>query len=106
MIQIGELIAFIGLFNMMRWPVFASIFAFTLVQLGIASAKRMLNIIQTETDIDENPARSQRRRKGDIRFEQVGFGYEDGTCSKTSTSTSSPGRRSPSSAGRDPASRR
>ncbi|MEO8397908.1 MAG: ABC transporter transmembrane domain-containing protein, partial [Chloroflexota bacterium] len=39
-INIGSMIAFIGIFNMMRWPVFASIFAFTLVQIGFASAKR------------------------------------------------------------------
>ncbi|MFN8450713.1 MAG: ABC transporter ATP-binding protein [Anaerolineae bacterium] len=53
-IDIGGLIAYVGLFNMMRWPVFASIFAFTLVQLGIASAERVLGIIRAETDIDEN----------------------------------------------------
>ena len=77
-IDIGGLIAFVGLFNMMRWPVFASIFAFTLVQLGIASAKRILNIIQAETDIDENAGGYTAEVNGNIRFDHVGFGYEDG----------------------------
>ncbi|MCC6803811.1 MAG: ABC transporter ATP-binding protein, partial [Anaerolineae bacterium] len=78
-IDIGGLIAYVGLFNMMRWPVFASIFAFTLVQLGVASAERILGIIQAETDIDENLSGYSAEVKGDIRFENVSFGYEDGT---------------------------
>ena len=78
-IQIGDLIAFIGLFIMMRWPTFASIFAFTLAQLGLASAKRVLTVIETETDIDENQRGHSADVKGDIHFEHVAFGYEDGT---------------------------
>jgi ATP-binding cassette subfamily B protein len=64
---------------MMRWPVFASIFSFTLVQLGLASAQRILNIIKAETEIDENLGGYTAEVKGDIVFENVAFGYEDGT---------------------------
>ena len=77
-INIGSMIAFIGIFNMMRWPVFASIFAFTLVQIGFASAKRILGIILAESDIDENLSGHSAEVKGDIAFENVAFGYEDG----------------------------
>jgi ATP-binding cassette subfamily B protein len=78
-IDIAGLVAFVGLFNMMRWPVFASIFAFTLVQLGVASAQRILGIIMAETDIDENLDGYSANVQGNIRFENVAFGYEDGT---------------------------
>lgn len=78
-ISIAGLIGFVGLFNMMRWPVFASLFAFTLLQLGRASAERILGIIKAETDIDENLGGHTAVVKGDIRFENVTFGYEDGT---------------------------
>ena len=78
-IDVGSLIAFVGIFNMMRWPTFASIFAFTLVQIGFASAKRILNIILAESDIDENLSGHSAQVKGDIAFEDVSFGYEDGT---------------------------
>ncbi len=78
-INIAGLIGFVGLFNMMRWPVFASLFAFTLLQLGRASAERILGIIKAETDIDENRSGYKAQVKGDIRFEHVTFGYEDGT---------------------------
>ncbi len=77
-IDIGGLIAFVGIFNMMRWPTFASIFAWTLIQLGFASAQRVLGIILAESDIDENLSGHTASVKGDIAFENVAFGYEDG----------------------------
>ncbi|HVU11245.1 MAG TPA: ABC transporter ATP-binding protein [Phototrophicaceae bacterium] len=77
-IDIGGLIAFVGIFNMMRWPTFASIFAWTLIQLGFASAQRVLGIILAESDIDENLSGHTAAVKGDITFDNVAFGYEDG----------------------------
>lgn len=77
-ISLAGLIGFVGLFNMMRWPTFASLFAFTLLQLGRASAERILGIIKAETDIDENLNGHAAEVKGEIRFENVSFGYEDG----------------------------
>jgi ATP-binding cassette subfamily B protein len=79
LITIGSIVAFMGLFTVMRWPTMASLFAFTLLQLGRASAGRILNIITTETDIDENLSGHTATVKGDIQFENVAFGYEDGT---------------------------
>lgn len=78
-IDIGSLVAFVGLFNMMRWPTFVSFFAFTLVQMGLASADRILGIIKAETDIDENLSGHSAPVKGDIVFDDVAFGYDDGT---------------------------
>ncbi len=78
-IDIGSLIAFVGIFNMMRWPTFASIFAWTLVQIGFASARRVLGVILGESDIDENLSGYTAPVKGDIQFDHVSFGYEDGT---------------------------
>ena len=78
-IDIGSLVAFVGLFNMMRWPTFVSFFAFTLVQMGLASADRILGIIKAETDIDENLSGHSAPVKGDIVFDDVAFGYDNGT---------------------------
>ncbi len=77
-IDVASLIAYVGLFNMMRWPVFASIFSFTLVQLGMASGNRILKIITAESDIDENLSGHTAEVRGNIDFEHVSFGYEDG----------------------------
>ena len=77
-LSIPEIIAVMGLLGMLRFPIFVSIFSFSLVQLGIASAKRILTIINTESDMDENLAGYAQPMKGDIVFENVSFGYEDG----------------------------
>ena len=77
-IQISDIIAWVGLFNLLRFPTFISLFAFTLLQLGIASANRILGIITAETDLDQNTAGHTATINGDIVFENVSFGYEDG----------------------------
>ena len=91
-LSIPEIIAVMGLLGTLRFPIFVSIFSFSLVQLGIASAKRVLAIINTESDMDENLSGYAQPMKGDIVFDNVSFGYEDGSVYwKTSRSTSSKG---------------
>ncbi|MBK9751402.1 MAG: ABC transporter ATP-binding protein [Chloroflexi bacterium] len=77
-IQIADIIAWVGLFNLLRFPTFVSLFAFTLLQIGVASADRILNIIKAETELDENLGGHTGAIKGEIVFENVSFGYEDG----------------------------
>jgi len=77
LISIAQIVAFIGLFNLLRFPTFISVFSFSLVQLGIAGAERILKIIRTETELDENPTGHTAPIKGEITFDNVSFGYED-----------------------------
>ena len=63
-IGLAEVIALMGLMNLLRFPTFVSIFSFSLVQLGIASAERILKIVTAATEM------------GEIRFEHVSFCYE------------------------------
>jgi ATP-binding cassette subfamily B protein len=76
-VTIPQIIAVMGLMNVLRFPVFISIFSFSLVQLGIASAERLLHIIRAETDIDENAGGYAGKIEGDIVFENVTFRYEE-----------------------------
>ena len=76
---IAEIIAIMGLMNVLRFPTFISIFSFSLVQLGIASADRLLSIIRAETELDENAGGHSAAIRGDIVFEDVTFCYE-GEC--------------------------
>ncbi len=78
LLSVPQIIAFMGLFNVLRFPTFVSIFSFSLVQLGLASADRILNIIRVETDLDENAGGFTAPIKGDIVFDHVSFGYDDG----------------------------
>jgi len=77
-ISLGQLITFMGLMGTLRFPTFVSIFAFNIVQLGLASAKRILELVNTETDLDENEAGIDQPIVGDVIFEKVSFGYDAG----------------------------
>ncbi|MBL8119568.1 MAG: ABC transporter ATP-binding protein [Anaerolineae bacterium] len=79
---VPEIIGVMGLLGALRFPIFVSIFSFSLVQLGIASAKRILHIINAEAELDENAAGYDQQMVGEIVFEDVTFGYEDGTVLK------------------------
>jgi ATP-binding cassette subfamily B protein len=77
-LRIADIVAVMGLMAILRFPVFISIFSFSLVQLGIASARRILAVINAEADLDENAGGHSQPIKGEIIFENVGFGYDDG----------------------------
>lgn len=74
-IPVGTIIAYIGIFGILRFPTFISIFTFSLVQLGYAGATRILSLIKAEADIDENTTGHRATIQGDIEFKDVSFGY-------------------------------
>ena len=65
-LTIGELVAFFGLMGLLGFPAFMSIFSFSLVQLGIASADRLLELMREETELDHNPGGSTASIRGGI----------------------------------------
>jgi ATP-binding cassette subfamily B protein len=74
-LSLGQVITFMGLLGTLRFPTFISLFSFDLVQLGIASARRILELINIETELDENPAGLAQPIRGEVVFENVSFGY-------------------------------
>jgi ATP-binding cassette subfamily B protein len=74
-LTLGQVISFMGLMSALRFPTFISIFTFNLAQLGIASSDRILETINTETELDENPAGVARPIRGEVTFERVSYGY-------------------------------
>jgi len=61
----------------LRFPAFISIFTFSLVQLGIAGAKRILELMAEKTELDENKAGFAATLKGEIVFDNVTFRLGD-----------------------------
>ncbi len=74
-LSIGEVVAFMGLFGILRFPTFISLFSFSLVQLGLAGAERILGLIKAETELDENAGGVVQPMTGELVFEHVTFGY-------------------------------
>lgn len=72
-LSIGELVAYMGLMGILRFPAFISIFTFSLVQMGIAGAKRILELMKEETELDENKAGHTATLRGEILFDHVTF---------------------------------
>lgn len=90
-ISAGTVIAYMGLLGVLRFPTFISIFSFNLVQLGIASAGRILSMINTETELDENEAGLSKTIQGQVVFDNVSFGYNGQTVLKNISFTANPG---------------
>ena len=76
-LSIGGLIAYMGLMALLRYPSFISIFTFSLVQLGIAGAGRILNVMKEETELDENTGGYEGEIRGDVAFDHLTFAYAD-----------------------------
>ncbi len=74
-INLGQLVAYIGLMFQLRFPTFISIFTFSLVQLGLAGADRILGLMRQETELDENEEGHGEPMRGDLVFEDVTFAY-------------------------------
>jgi ATP-binding cassette subfamily B protein len=91
-LTLGEVITFMGLMGLFRFVTFISIFSFNLVQLGLASADRVLTLINTETDLDENQAGLTQPIKGQVVFENVSFGYNGTPVLKNISFTAQPGQ--------------
>ncbi len=77
-IRAGDVVAFMGQLYLFTFPVFTSIFSFTRVASGVASAERILKILVARTDLDRNEAGRDGPLDGTVTFEHVDFSYLDG----------------------------
>ncbi len=77
-IAIGDVVAYMGLLALFGFPTFISLTAYSRVSLGLAGARRILELMQRETLLDENSAGIQQPIQGAVRFENVTFGYVAG----------------------------
>jgi len=76
-IDTGAVVAYFGLLLMLQFPTFASTFAYTQVSLGVSGARRILELINRETDLDQNAEGYTGLMRGEIEFRDVSFTYPD-----------------------------
>ena len=77
-LDVGQVVAFVGLIQLFGFPTFASLFAYSQVSLGMAGARRILELIKRETELDQNPTGQTGKLLGRIEFIDVNFAYQDG----------------------------
>jgi ATP-binding cassette subfamily B protein len=78
-IQIGDVVAYMGLLSLFGFPTNISLMAYSRVSLGLAGARRILELISSETKLDENPDGHAGTIRGEIRFEHASFEYVPGS---------------------------
>ena len=74
-ISIGDVVAFMSLIALFGFPVFVSLFSYSQVALGVAGARRLLELITEQTELDENVQGHSEAVQGSVVFENVTFGY-------------------------------
>ena len=76
-ITMGDVVGYFGMLMMLDFPTFISMFAYSQISLGVAGARRILELMNQETRLDQNLEGYNEPMQGKISFEQVCFGYED-----------------------------
>lgn len=74
-LNIGQVVAFFGLIQLFGFPTFTSLFAYSQVSLGISSARRILELINRENNLDQNVQGYTGPMRGEIEFRNVSFSY-------------------------------
>lgn len=73
----GGVVGYFGLLRMLEFPTFTSSFAFTQISLGISGARRILELMSRENNLDQNTVGKAEPMRGEIEFRNVTFAYPD-----------------------------
>jgi ATP-binding cassette subfamily B protein len=90
-ISAGDVVAFMGLLGILRLPTGLLLFTVPLAQLGMAGAGRILALISTETDLDENRDGYSQPIAGSISFQHVSVAFDGADILRDITFHAQPG---------------
>jgi ATP-binding cassette, subfamily B, bacterial len=75
LLDLGAVVAYFGLLRLLEFPTFVSTFAYSQISLGLSSARRILELINRETHLDQNEQGYAETMKGEVEFRNVSFSY-------------------------------
>lgn len=75
LIDVGAVVAYFGMLQLLGFPTFTSTFAYSQISSGVSSARRILELIQRETLLDQNASGQTSEIRGEIEFRNVSFKY-------------------------------
>mgnify|MGYP001366317892 CR=1 FL=1 len=78
MLDVGQVVAYFGLIQLFNFPTFTSLFAYSQISLGLASAQRILDLINRQNNLDQNVHGYAQAARGEIEFRNVSFQYVEG----------------------------
>ena len=76
LLNVGQVVSYFGLLLLLDFPTWTSIFAYSQISLGLAGARRILELINRETRLDQNAGGQAGAMRGEIEFRDVTFAYE------------------------------
>ncbi len=74
-LNVGDVIAYFGILLMLEFPTWTSIWAYSLISSGLAGARRILDLMNRENNLDQNVAGHTGKMTGKIEFRNVSFAY-------------------------------
>lgn len=74
-VSVGQVITFMALLGTLRSPIRFLLRNIATFQQSFASARRILEMILSETELDQNEAGVAQQMEGEVVFENVSFGY-------------------------------
>lgn len=77
-IDLGAVIAYFGLLRLLEFPTFTSTWAYSQISSGMSSARRILELINSETRLDQNASGQTSSMRGEVEFRDVSFAYPNG----------------------------
>jgi ATP-binding cassette subfamily B protein len=77
-LNIGDVIAYFGILLMLEFPTWTSIWAYSLISSGLAGGRRILDLINRETNLDQNAAGFTQSMHGKVEFRNLTFAYPTG----------------------------
>ena len=75
LIDLGAVIAYFGLLRLLEFPTFTSTWAYSQISSGLSSSRRILELINSETRLDQNAAGVSPSMRGEVEFRDVSFKY-------------------------------
>ena len=102
-ISVGQVITFMALLGTLRSPIRFLLTTSSVVQQSLASARRILEMILTETELDQNSGGIAQPMVGDVLFDRVSFRYDTGAADSPTPSPQSNGHLGAPQVGAAPA---
>jgi ATP-binding cassette subfamily B protein len=78
LLDVGQVVGYVGLLQLFDFPAYVSLFAYSQVSMGLASARRILELISRQTELDRNPRGYAGKMRGEIVFQHVSLSYDEG----------------------------
>lgn len=76
-IELGSVITYFSALSMLGFPTHTSIRSYSMISSGLAGARRLLNVMNSENNLDENSEGHQSKINGKVSFQNVSFAYDE-----------------------------